>query len=115
MKGRKIVRRKSVEESAAQAVAEVVNGARGGKRGEEEMMGRASEVEANEANFAGVEGGVIGLGQSRWVERGLSTGFAYTYSEESGELIVQLPLMSDETKDSGRWALTFSWPSAERD
>jgi len=108
IKARKVVRRLSVEESAAQAVAEVV-GARGGRR--EEPLGGAGGGEGAEDVSSAEDGAaVMGLGQSPWVESGESTEWPFEYDEKTGELVVTLPPMKKESRDSGRWALTVSWP-----
>jgi hypothetical protein len=70
-----MVRRKRVEESAAQALAEVV-----------------------------------GASPSRWIERGEAQELPFEYLEEAGELEVELPAMSGDVADTGRWSLTFTWP-----
>ena len=116
IKARKIVRRLSVEASAAQAVADVVSGGRGrrveGPRGGGGDGG--AEAAGAEAGSSQVDGAaVIGLSQSPWVEIGESREWPFEYGEESGELVVTLPLMREEAKDTGRWALTFSWPLTE--
>lgn len=115
IKARKIVRRLSVEASAAQAVVDVVSGGRG--RRAEDPKGGAGGVERGaqeDRSTAEVEGAaVIGLGQSPWVEIGDSTEWPFEYAEETGELVVCLPQMREDVKDSGRWALTFSWPLTE--
>ena len=117
LKARKIVRRLSVEASAAQAVADVVNGGRGrrveGPKGGGDDGG-AEAAGAEAGSLPQVDGAaVIGLSQSPWVEIGESREWPFEYGEESGELVVTLPLMREEAKDTGRWALTFSWPLTE--
>lgn len=111
IKARKVVRRLRVEESAVQAVAEVVGASRG--RREEQQGGAGGGEGAGDVSSAEDGGAVIGLGQSPWVESGESTEWPFEYDEETGELVMTLPPMKEDSKDSGRWALTFSWPLAE--
>lgn len=85
---RKIVKGKSVEESAAQALAGVVVGG-------EARAGVKVKEEAEEGEFAGIDGGALVLGQDKWVERGEAVEWPFTYSESSGELVVTLPPMSE--------------------
>ena len=60
-------------------------------------------------------GGGSWVRPARWVERGEAQEWPFEYSDKGGELVLQLPAMSSQDLDSGRWSLTFTWPlSPER-
>jgi len=111
-----MVRRKSVEESAAQALAEVVGasaGTRTGRGPEEDADARG--VAPGSAQEPPYVGGGSWVRPARWVERGEAQEWPFEYSDKGGELVLQLPAMSSQDLDSGRWSLTFTWPlSPER-
>jgi len=100
---RKMVRRKRVEESAAQAFAEAVGASAVTRAG----WGVEEDGPAQEPSFVG---GGSRARPSRWIERGEAQEWPFEYSEEAGELVVVLPGMSGDIADTGRWSLTFTWP-----